>query len=982
MSLSPSQLEDLLAEVLDRALEARQLGTSFDAGELRSAHPTHAHEIDEVLALADESAVRPGAALPVIEGYELLGELGRGGMGVVYLARQARLAGRLVALKVLPQASALSRRARERFLAETRTLAALRHPGIVPIHDAVLEGEVLAYAMEFAGGRTLAELLEALADGRVGGRPRDVLRHLGGDPARAPREPLWRWHVRLALRVARALEAVHEAGLLHRDVKPSNVLLREDGEPWLADFGLVRDEDQDLMTRTGAFLGTPAYASPEQLRGEELSARSDVYSLGATLYHALALRAPFQGVNALDVLRKVEEGRCSPLRRVDRELPRDLETVVSTAMELEAERRYASASDLAEDLTRLLEERPIRARPAGPWARARKFARRNRKGVAGALGGGALALLTAAALVVWIFLWPGWARDARDAARLALFKPEHKDRVRAAVLAEGVSVWHPESDAHYDEALALYDEALWFAPMDRALAREAAVVRLTDARLAAEGPAFEVPGDILSEVPLVVNLLEGRVSLSYVQDPETAREHDTEELRLAGLHGYLIGSSSLCHWAWGALERRAAADPLVWAAMGQLHLYSGAPERAYPRLLRAALAFQRADTLSIDLADAALRCGDLDVAARWLARVDPALRDPYREGERVRAALLRARGRVEEALALYAEAGRAPLATEVLFEEAGVLAELGRLAEAREVLAELVGRKAGARRYVERYLEVNQRAGRGEAPLGELLAGESGYWATEARARADLFAAGGVRPPGRGLLARRPALALGYALEASEAPAAGRAALAGGLWLLDVAALGGLSERAPGVEAWTRRSLGPALERALTRLARGGGHNLLRNGSFERPRRTGWAGSVAAGEDLGGWTVEGGGVDHAREAWLAAEGRQSVSLNWIGPSTLRQRIVTEPGARYELSLALGGELYGGPEVRRIAVRWNGALLGEPTYRFRGQAPDAMGWRRESWVAVGSGEDELVIESLVEGDYGPALDDVRLERLAE
>jgi tetratricopeptide (TPR) repeat protein len=185
--------------------------------------------------------------------------------------------------------------------------------------------------------------------------------------------------------IAGALSAVHQEGLLHRDVKPSNILIRQDGVPLLTDFGLARDQHATLVTQDGQFLGTPAYASPEQLRGEAaLDARSDVYSLGATLYHALALRVPFEGPNTSAILNGIEAGRVTPLRKLDRRVPRDLETIIAKAMDAVPARRYASAAELAEDLERLLSLRPIRARRAGVIGRGWRFARRNRALVTGA----------------------------------------------------------------------------------------------------------------------------------------------------------------------------------------------------------------------------------------------------------------------------------------------------------------------------------------------------------------------------------------------------------------------------------------------------------------------------------------------------------------------------------------------------------------------------------------------------------------------
>lgn len=371
----------LLDEIFDRALEQIEEGLTVEIDDLIGRRRELRSQAERMLRLAREVAViRPGP-LPVLAGYEILSELGRGGMGTVYLARQERLGGRHVALKVLPHSATISSRSRERFLNEARAIAKLRHPNIVAIHDVVEDGQTLAYAMERIEGASLAEVLD-------GDRP---------DPG---------WVCRLGVSIGRALGAVHASGLLHRDVKPSNILLRADGTPLLADFGLVRDADTAGPTEAGHFIGTAAYAAPEQLRGESeaVDARSDIYGLGATLYHALAGRVPFRGRSTAEILRRAEEGIVEPLRRVNRRLPRDLQTIIAKAIDPNPARRYQRAEDLADDLERLLQFRPIRARPTGLVRRTTKLIRRNRGAVTGAVIGGVIVLAAAVGLALYA-LW-------------------------------------------------------------------------------------------------------------------------------------------------------------------------------------------------------------------------------------------------------------------------------------------------------------------------------------------------------------------------------------------------------------------------------------------------------------------------------------------------------------------------------------------------------------------------------------------------
>jgi len=351
--------EALLDELFERAVDAGATGAPLDLSSWCAAHPHLAERAREVLAIAAEVAVVTPLSCrttgpPTIAGFTLEGEVGRGSMGVVYRARQAAL-GRVVALKVLAPSLVLSERARERFRAEARALARIRHPHVVTIHEVLAEGAVSAYAMEWVDGSTLAAA---------------IAREGAGLDARRV--------AALGAAVARALQAVHAAGLVHRDVKPSNILLRADGTPLLSDFSLVRDRDAAHLTATGEFLGTLAYSAPEQVRGEHqrVGPRSDVYSLGVTLYAAVAGRAPFRGSSTGEVLKQIEDGHTEPLERAAPHVPRDLATVITKAMALEPAQRYASAAALAEDLERFLRHEPVLARGLGAHVRALRFARR------------------------------------------------------------------------------------------------------------------------------------------------------------------------------------------------------------------------------------------------------------------------------------------------------------------------------------------------------------------------------------------------------------------------------------------------------------------------------------------------------------------------------------------------------------------------------------------------------------------------------
>jgi WD40 repeat protein len=385
---------DLVAEFLER----RERGDAVDAESFVRAHPGVADRLREALAGFQwmDAKARPGHAkidevLPRSFGnYQLLRVIGRGGMGCVYEAIHQPLK-RHVAVKVLPPHLTDVREFRLRFLREARVVASLHHTNIAPVFEVGQIGNTLYLAMPFIDGPNLRELTLPLPD--------DDLIITKALRARLP-APLtpdyFRWVADLGLQSADALAHAHGRGVIHRDVKPSNLLIDEHGAIWIVDFGLAKGPAHPTVTQPGELIGTLRYASPEQVRGDSFDERTDVYSLGVTLYEILTRRPAFPPGPGNQVL-AVEPPRP---RRVNSRIPRDLETIVVRAMAKRPADRYPSAAALAEDLRRFLRDEPIRARPIGWFGRLVRWSRRN-PAVTGVAA--AAAFLLAVLLVFHVF---------------------------------------------------------------------------------------------------------------------------------------------------------------------------------------------------------------------------------------------------------------------------------------------------------------------------------------------------------------------------------------------------------------------------------------------------------------------------------------------------------------------------------------------------------------------------------------------------
>jgi serine/threonine protein kinase len=439
-SRNPSrQLDDpRVVEALDEYLAALEAGQKPDRQEFLSRHAAIADALAECLegmevlhqassapkpsddrrdagptGVAAHPDWQPGAA---VGDYRLVREIGRGGMGIVYEAEQLSL-GRRIALKVLPFALTLDPKQLQRFKNEARAAAQLHHQHIVPVYSVGNERGVHFYAMQYIEGQSLAELIHDLRHQATPLRfTRSQNLNPPSDPAAAatgtyiPQEEaareissaprvsetvkpvsalatsysanstgFYRTVARLGIQAGEALEHAHEYGVIHRDIKPGNLMVDAHGHLWITDFGLAQFQTEASLTQSGDLLGTLRYMSPEQANGQRIAVdhRTDIYSLGATLYELLTLHPPFEGNNRQTLLHQILNDEPQPPRVHQKSIPVELETIVLKALAKSPSERYATARDLADDLSRFLQDRPIQARRATAAQRLRKWARRH-----------------------------------------------------------------------------------------------------------------------------------------------------------------------------------------------------------------------------------------------------------------------------------------------------------------------------------------------------------------------------------------------------------------------------------------------------------------------------------------------------------------------------------------------------------------------------------------------------------------------------
>jgi serine/threonine protein kinase/Flp pilus assembly protein TadD len=426
--------------------------------------------------------------------YRLVREIGRGGMGIVYEAEQVSL-GRRVALKVLPLAATLDSTQRQRFKNEAQAAAHLHHPNIVPVFAVGSEQGVHYYAMQYIEGPSLAQVIRDLGrrqssagkrPGETGSIGRDATTPNQNQPADSSSLPpdfltapslLCKRVAELGVQAAEALEYAHRAGIVHRDIKPGNLLLDAKGNLWITDFGLARLPGETSLTRTGELLGTLRYMSPEQALARQgiVDQRTDVYALGATLYELLTLEPLFAGQDRGELLLRLAREEPRSPRAINRLIPVELETILLKALAKEPAARYATAQELADDLRRFLTDKPILARRPSLTERVSKWVRRHKRAVTAAAVMLILAVLGLAVSTVLVARQRDEAQLRRRQARRAvdqmftrvaqtwLARQPHLEPLQREFLQEALAFYQEFADEKGDDADTLRATAKAFA---------------------------------------------------------------------------------------------------------------------------------------------------------------------------------------------------------------------------------------------------------------------------------------------------------------------------------------------------------------------------------------------------------------------------------------------------------------------------------------------------------------------------------------
>ena len=448
-SFDENSSADPMLPLVEEYVQRKQQGESVSLEEYCDKYPELAEEIRELFPALeimqelqpqseDHRDVAASHDLPEqIGDYRIVAEIGRGGMGVVYEAEQQSLRRR-VALKVLPNNFDTAGNSKQRFQQEARAAAMMHHTNIVPVFEVGEEGNHVFYAMQLISGQSLDRVIEELKNTgsrtnveKLGQPASDagaasssaslgssVFGDLSSDAGSGHHRQFYRSVAKIGSQTADALSFAHARGVIHRDIKPSNLLLDAGGVVWVTDFGLAKLDDEGL-TETGDFVGTLRYMSPERFRGD-CDQRSDIYSVGLTLYELLARRPAFESSDHVSLIRMISSEEPARLRLVNSQIPRDLETIVSKSIDREPRFRYRTARALAEDLERYLQDQPIKARRHSIPERLVRWSRRNRSLSAAVAAIAVMAIVTITVLALSLRTARIATAEARQFAARAL----------------------------------------------------------------------------------------------------------------------------------------------------------------------------------------------------------------------------------------------------------------------------------------------------------------------------------------------------------------------------------------------------------------------------------------------------------------------------------------------------------------------------------------------------------------------------------
>lgn len=545
--------------------------------------------------------------------YTLLKELGRGAQGIVYLAEDDQL-HRKVALKMLTAAGVQSDEIRDRFVREAEVASKLEHPGICAVHEMGDVEGVPYIAMQYVVGTTLADLLE-VAKGEAPSPVDPSGTSLTGTSLTG--KDAMQDIVRLIERAARALHAAHEVGLVHRDIKPANIMVTPDGDPVLLDFGLARDIEDDsvALTQTGQIMGTPAYLSVEQIRGdrEQIDRRADVYALGVTLYECLTLRRPFDTPSFQQLFHDISNSVPPPPRKLNPRIPTDLVTVIEVAMERDRARRYQTALEFADDLRRVRSFEPIRAKAAGPILRTRKWIRRH-PALTTAIAAGLVIVVGGASLMIGREIQRQNNIEARLAEARELLAAGDFDAAMQAVAKVGE--WDPDSsDADLLEARIERGREL----ADRETARQSSLAQAVEARVEAARKLQDYSNTRIELADLEAAIDDERAATFSMWAPRTRRaefaEREIELRRLESVAERLLREARESLELAARLESPWGRTKATDAAFASFHMVRWREAVAARDELREAMFRQEVERFDADGAHA------LELAGRGLLTV-------------------------------------------------------------------------------------------------------------------------------------------------------------------------------------------------------------------------------------------------------------------------------------------------------------------------------------------------------------------------